>query len=197
MLDKLTNFFGGGILGGVNKIAKTFFGSKESREVAGHHEHMAFLQGIANDMIPRSNRTWWDSLVDGINRLIRPGFTLGVGYMFWYCINDPVGFSMSVQALSLMPEQGWWIMFAVISFWFGGKFIGKDMKPPRPIDPKAIAEVIKAKKDYEDSKPPKVVQPDGESIFAVIREHVKDLDPEAALNELLGKPKGKTNEEIL
>ena len=184
MIDKIANLLGGGVLGGANKLAKTFFGSAESRDTADHDETIAFLQGVSNQMKPRRNRTWWDSLVDGINRLVRPIFTFGTIYIFFYCIENPEGFAISMVSLDLMPEQGWWFLFTVVSFWFGGKFIGKDMRPPKPVDPDALMKVIKAKKEYEDSRPIKV---DSETIFASIREHVKDLDPEAALDKLLGK----------
>ena len=188
MIKMLTKFLGGNVLGGANKLAKTFFGSKDNREHDEHRETMAFLRGVSNEMMPRKNRTWWDSLVDGINRLVRPIFTFGTIYVFYYCIDDPDGFSFSMLALSLMPEQGWWFLFTVLSFWFGGKFIGKDIKPPNPINPDAVIKVIKAKKEYEDSQPKVTVsEPDGDGIFASIREHVKDLDPEAALDKLLGK----------
>ena len=65
MIDKIANLLGGGVLGGANKLAKTFFGSAESRDTADHDETIAFLQGVSNQMKPRRNRTWWDSLVDG------------------------------------------------------------------------------------------------------------------------------------
>ena len=185
MLSKIASILGGNVLGGANKIAKTIFGSKEGRDTAGHTENMAFLQGVANQMMPRTNRTWWDSLVDGINRLVRPIFTFGTIYVFYYCVRDPEGFSISMVALGLMPEQGWWFLFTILGFWFGGKFIGKDMKSPKPLNPDAITRVIKAKKKYDDSQP----KPDGEALFASIREHVKDLNPTEALNKLLGKEK--------
>ena len=183
----------GGIIGGANKIAQTFLGSKVDRDAGEHTENMAFLQGAANSMLPRTNRTWWDSIVDGINRLVRPIFTGGVIYVFWYCIHDPEGFSYSMVALGQMPVQGWWLAFSIVGFWFGGKFIGKDIRLPKPISPAALAEVMKAKREYEDSRPVQQHIPDEDSIFTAIRNRVKDLDPEAALNELLGK-KEKTND---
>ena len=196
MLDKIASLLGGGVFTGVNNLAKTFLGSRESRDTADADHTTMFLRGVANELQPRVDRTWWDSLIDGLNRIPRPAITGGVIYIFYFCLTSPVEFALAVQTLQLMPTPGWMLIGTVIGFWFTGKMIDGIAKRPRPIDPKALVEIIKARKEYEDSQPAVVTvapQPDSDSIFASIREHVKDLDPEAALNKLLGKEKEKTN----
>ena len=174
MFKKIVNMLSGNVLGGANKIVKTVFGSKESRDTAEHTENMAFMQGIANEMLPRTNRTWWDSFTDGINRLVRPVFTFGTVYIFWYCIKDPEGFSYSMVALSMMPEQGWWFLFTIVTFWFGGKFIGKDMRPPKPIDPQVILNIAKARQEYEANQPAEVKQVSGVIETNAMKDRLKE-----------------------
>lgn len=71
----------------------------------------------------RAPSTWWDSLVDGINRLVRPLFTFGVLALFvWACI-EPVSFSAAMTALQLIPENLWLIMGTIIVFWFGDRML--------------------------------------------------------------------------
>ena len=65
--------------------------------------------------------TWWDSLMNGLNRLPRPLLTLGTIGLFAYAMIDPPGFSMRMEGLALVPEPLWWLMGAIVSFYFGAR----------------------------------------------------------------------------
>lgn len=65
--------------------------------------------------------TWFDSLVNGLNRLPRPLMTLGTIGLFGYAMVDPAGFSQRMQGLALVPEPLWWLMGAIVSFYFGAR----------------------------------------------------------------------------
>ena len=152
MINMISKLLGGDVIGGVTNLVQGFTGDKKAREEGQHQETMGLMQAYANELLPRYDRTWWDSLVDGINRLIRPTFTVGVLFLFIYCFVDPAGFSVAMQALTLMPDYGWALLATVVAFWFGGRFLSKDSRKVKPLDPAAVAAVIKAKDEHEEAQ---------------------------------------------
>ncbi|SDW17413.1 Holin of 3TMs, for gene-transfer release [Paracoccus sanguinis] len=64
---------------------------------------------------------WFDALMNGLNRLPRPLLTLGTIGLFVYAMVEPVGFSARMQGLALVPEPLWWLMGAIVSFYFGAR----------------------------------------------------------------------------
>lgn len=64
---------------------------------------------------------WFDSLVNGLNRLPRPMLTIGTLALFVYAMAEPVGFGLRMQNLDLIPEPLWWLLGAIISFYFGAR----------------------------------------------------------------------------
>ena len=64
---------------------------------------------------------FFDSLVNGLNRLPRPLLTLGTMSLFAYAMVDPPGFSLRMDGLALIPEPLWWLMGAIVSFYFGAR----------------------------------------------------------------------------
>lgn len=138
------------VLDGANGLVKSVFGSKEQRDTAAHSEQMSVMAQYAAEFGPRQNRTRWDSFVDGANRLVRPSFTFGIIGMFVFCMVDPERFVLSMQALRLMPVEGWAAVGTVLAFWFGGKFVAQiaDGKLQVP-DPAVVREVLELYADYE------------------------------------------------
>lgn len=66
-------------------------------------------------------RTWFDGFVDGLNRLPRPVLTLGTVGLFAYAMIEPQGFGLRMTNLNLVPEPLWWLLGAIISFYFGAR----------------------------------------------------------------------------
>ncbi|AUH32026.1 holin family protein [Paracoccus tegillarcae] len=64
---------------------------------------------------------WFDSFINGLNRLPRPVLTMGVLGLFLYAMVEPLGFSVRMQGLSLVPEPLWWLLGAIVSFYFGAR----------------------------------------------------------------------------
>ena len=126
------------LIPGVNSLVKTVFGDKEARDKQSHIVEMAVHNQFSNEF--GHAKTWWDSLINGINRLPRPFMTFGVIYMFYYCINDPEGFKEAMMALKEMPKEGWYLMGMIAGFWFGGK-LPSDFGKLKKITP-AIASTI-------------------------------------------------------
>lgn len=64
---------------------------------------------------------FFDSFVNGMNRLPRPVLTLGTLGLFTYAMVEPQGFSIRMEGLALIPEPLWWLLGAIISFYFGAR----------------------------------------------------------------------------
>jgi hypothetical protein len=73
----------------------------------------------ARAMTAPSHNTWFDALVDGVSRLVRPGVTLWLigGFIGWWPLPETGTISEYWQNVFLL----------VITFWFGGRAILKDL----------------------------------------------------------------------
>ena len=65
--------------------------------------------------------TWFDSAVNGLNRLPRPLLALGTLGLFVYAMMDPNAFSQRMVGLQEVPDPLWWLLGAVVSFYFGAR----------------------------------------------------------------------------
>lgn len=116
------------VIGG---IIKSVIGDKSAREAADATNDAAASAQFAAEFGERSNRTWWDSLVDGLNRLPRPLFAIAVmaAVFIWPAV-DMAGFLSYAQAIAVVPEGFWAIAVTIIAFFFGGRMqvLGKSFK---------------------------------------------------------------------
>jgi hypothetical protein len=64
---------------------------------------------------------WFDHLVNGLNRLPRPMLALGTLGLFVYAMADPDGFGVRMAGLALVPEPLWWLLGAIVAFYFGAR----------------------------------------------------------------------------
>lgn len=65
--------------------------------------------------------TWFDSAVNGLNRLPRPFLALGTVGLFVYAMVDPAAFAQRMVGLNAVPEPLWWLLGAVVAFYFGAR----------------------------------------------------------------------------
>ena len=59
--------------------------------------------------------------MNGLNRLPRPMLALGTLGLFVYAMAEPAGFAERMQGLQLVPEPLWWLLGAIVSFYFGAR----------------------------------------------------------------------------
>jgi len=64
---------------------------------------------------------WFDGFVNGLNRLPRPLLALGTMGLFAYSMVEPVGFGTRMQGLQQVPEPLWWLLGAIVGFYFGAR----------------------------------------------------------------------------
>lgn len=63
----------------------------------------------------------WNGFIDGLNRLPRPALALGTLALFAYAMADPAGFTRRMQGLAFVPEPLWWLLGAIVGFYFGAR----------------------------------------------------------------------------
>jgi len=140
-----------GLGGVVDSILGRFVANKDKAEANAHDEQVALRESVAGEFAKASS-TWWDSLVDGLNRLVRPLFTFGTIGLFWWCVVDPVEFSVSMQALSLVPEALWVILGTVVAFWFGTRTLEVKAKARTASEVRAVVDGMKELRAVPDDE---------------------------------------------
>ena len=63
----------------------------------------------------------FDRIIDGVNRLPRPALAMGTLGLFVAAMIDPVWFAARMQGIALVPEPLWWLLGAIVSFYFGAR----------------------------------------------------------------------------
>lgn len=64
---------------------------------------------------------FFDSFVNGLNRLPRPLLALGTMGLFVYAMVEPQGFGLRMVGLQQVPEPLWWLLGAIVGFYFGAR----------------------------------------------------------------------------
>jgi len=75
----------------------------------------------------------FDRFVDGLNRLPRPLLAFGTLGLFAAAMADPVWFAARMTGIALVPEPLWWLMGAIVSFYFGARHQVKGLQFQRSI----------------------------------------------------------------
>ncbi|ROT95848.1 holin family protein [Histidinibacterium lentulum] len=112
---------------GRNVIAETAGIFRENAEKAGDREaamKAAAMQQFAAEFAGQ-RKGLFDRIIDGANRLPRPILAFGTIALFVVAMVDPLWFSSRMQGLALVPEPLWWLMGAIVSFYFGARHQAK------------------------------------------------------------------------
>jgi hypothetical protein len=132
-----------GLVNGVGKavssVARVFVGDKGERDAQESGENMATLNQFAAEF--GRGKNWFDSLIDGVNRLPRPFLALGVLFLMVWAPIDPIGFAGAMNAYALVPD---WLaaLFAVIvGFYFAARHLEQRLKFTGP-SAEQVAKVI-------------------------------------------------------
>jgi hypothetical protein len=78
-------------------------------------------------------RGWFDRLMDALNRVPRPAMALGTLGLFVAAMVDPIWFAERMAGISLVPEPLWWLLGAIVSFYFGARHQAKGQEFQRQI----------------------------------------------------------------
>lgn len=121
--------------GGRNVVVETAEVFRENAEKAGARSasaQEAALRSFAAEFA-RARSSRFDRLVDGLNRLPRPALAFGTLGLFVAAMVDPIWFAARMQGIALVPEPLWWLMGAIVSFYFGARHQMKGQEFQRSI----------------------------------------------------------------
>ena len=121
----MSQIFGGpatiAALGGAAKeVAEVLTPSATRRMELSAQTQMAALTQLGEEyQMPALG--WFDRFVNGLNRLPRPLLAFGTIGLFIYAMQDPAGFAARMVGLNAVPEPLWWLLGAVVAFYFGAR----------------------------------------------------------------------------
>ena len=123
MGDLLGIVFGGG-RNAIRETVEVFRPNAEAAEVREAAKSAAALAQFAAEF-SQPRRGLFDRFIDGLNRLPRPFLALGTLGLFVSAMADPVWFAQRMQGIALVPQPLWWLMGAIVSFYFGARHQAK------------------------------------------------------------------------
>lgn len=117
----------------VTGVAEVFVGNRANREAAEADAFSAVVEAAGAEYA-QPPATGFDGWVNGLNRLPRPLLALSTIGLFGYAMAEPIGFGVRMQGLALVPDQLWWLLGAIVSFYFGARELHylRDRAPTRP-----------------------------------------------------------------
>ena len=93
--------------------------------------------------------TRFDRFIDGLNRLPRPILAFGTIGLFVSAMIEPVWFASRMQGIALVPQPLWWLLGAIVSFYFGARHQVKGQAFQREIA-QTLARVPDVARDLAD-----------------------------------------------
>lgn len=96
-------------------------------------------------------RGWFDRFMDAMNRVPRPAMALGTLGLFVSAMVDPVWFAARMAGIALVPEPLWWLLGAIVSFYFGARHQAKGQEFQRDLASSmaAVPQVMKTVREVQ------------------------------------------------
>jgi len=120
----VSNLFGLGnsrdIGAAVSDVAEVFTVNKTKAELAAQARSMAALEQYGQEFA-QVGTSWFDRFINGLNRLPRPVMALGTVGLFVFAMSAPDSFAARMRGLAFVPDPLWWLLGAVVSFYFGAR----------------------------------------------------------------------------
>lgn len=121
MIGKLLSGPGAATLGAAVKDVAQVFRPNATRGM----ELSAGAQKAALDQLQAeygvAGNSWFDRVVNGLNRLPRPLLAFGTLALFAFSMVDPENFGERMVGLNMVPEPLWWLLGAIVAFYFGAR----------------------------------------------------------------------------
>lgn len=120
LIERLFSLVFGGDRNVVRETVEVFRENAETgAQRAAEMQSSALDQHRAEFSMPQKGR--FDRFMDAVNRLPRPALALGTLGLFVAAMVDPVWFAARMQGIALVPEPLWWLLGAIVSFYFGAR----------------------------------------------------------------------------
>jgi hypothetical protein len=101
-------------------VAEVFVPSATKRMEYSAEAQMAALRQLGEEY-QHPALSWFDRLVNGLNRMPRPFLAFGTIGLFVYAMVDPEAFAFRMVGLNAVPEPLWWLLGAIVAFYFGAR----------------------------------------------------------------------------
>lgn len=101
-------------------VAEVFVPSATKKMEYSAEAQMAALRQLGEEY-QHPALSWFDRLVNGLNRLPRPFLAFGTIGLFVYAMVDPQAFALRMVGLNAVPEPLWWLLGAIVAFYFGAR----------------------------------------------------------------------------
>lgn len=160
LIGQILGVLFGGSRNVVSETAEVFRVNAEAQAKRGHEAQGAALAQMAGEFrVVR--RGWFDRLMDALNRVPRPAMALGTLGLFVTAMVDPVWFAARMAGIALVPEPLWWLLAAIVSFYFGARHQakGQDFQRDLAATMAAVPQVVQTVRDVEALRD---VTPEGE-----------------------------------
>lgn len=132
MIEALMSLLFGGGRNVVKETAEIFRENAEAGAARTYDRQAATLEQFAAEFqIARKGR--FDRFIDGLNRVPRPAMALGVLGLMVSAMVNPIWFASRMQGIALVPEPLWWLLGAIVSFYFGARHQAKGQEFQRSI----------------------------------------------------------------
>ena len=86
----------------------------------------------------KENKNWFDSLIDGYNRIPRPAIVSLVVAYFITSFTNPEYFKIVNDGLTSVPEPMWYVLLTIIGFYFGARHLENRIKMKNEFSTKVI-----------------------------------------------------------
>ncbi len=103
----------------VSDVAGVFTLSKTRAKELEQAQLAATLAQFGREFAP--NKAGFDGFINAMNRVPRPAMALGTLGLFVFAMVAPADFSTRMQGLANVPEPLWWLLGAIVSFYFGAR----------------------------------------------------------------------------
>ena len=138
IVERLFSLVFGGGSAGLRDTVEVF---RENAERSAQREHdsqtAALAQFAAEFEHPR--KSIFDQFIDALNRVPRPAMALGTLGLFVAAMVDPIWFASRMEGIALVPEPLWWLLGAIVSFYFGARHQLKGQEFQRSLAQSAAA----------------------------------------------------------
>ena len=122
MMSQIMGWILGG--GGLKDTVEVFRESAEKSAARLSDEKTGAMAQFAAEFTHQRPGVF-DRIIDGVNRLPRPMLALGTIGLFVSAMFSPEWFSSRMVGVALIPEPLWWLMGAIVSFYFGSRYQAK------------------------------------------------------------------------
>lgn len=123
MIGKILGSNGAGataIGNAVTGVAEVFRPNATRQMEAAQDAYIAALAEHGEEF-RHAGQGWFDRLIDALNRMPRPMLALGTLGLFVHAMVDPEGFARRMIGLEHVPDPLWWLLGAIVSFYFGAR----------------------------------------------------------------------------